>query len=77
MQLALARAGEFNGRRFPVTKMLKQVVRKKREKKEEDPDWAQDPEVQEELKAMEEEEGELEKDYELRSNGTAFVKKRR
>lgn len=70
MHLALARAGEYNGQRFAVGRMLKSVVKRKREKKEEDdPDWTQDPGVQDDLKAMEEAGGMLEKDYELRSNG--------
>lgn len=53
VQLALAHAGEYNGFKFNVFRESSQpIVKKKRTKKEEDPDWTCDPEVQEELKAM-------------------------
>lgn len=68
MNLALAKAGEYNGHKFPVERVFRQVVKRKREKKDEDPDWTQDPEVQEELKSIENAE-KIEKYYELRSNG--------
>lgn len=66
MQLALAKVGDYNGQRFNVQRDVKQVVKRKRAKREQDPDWALDPEVQEELQAMG---GVVKKDYELRSQG--------
>lgn len=73
MQRALEKAGNYQGRTFPVEQVVKKVVKRKpREKKEQDPDWTLDPNVQEELKAMEESEGVVQKDYELRSNGEFF-----
>lgn len=53
VQLALRHAGEYNGFKFSVSReSSRPVAKKKRIKKEEDPDWTIDPEVQEELKAM-------------------------
>lgn len=52
VQLALAHAGDFNGHKFDVAREPRPAVKKKRTKQEEDPDWALDPDVQEELKAM-------------------------
>lgn len=68
MQFALARAGEYDGQKFKTARDFKQVVRKKRVKKQDDPDWTLDPDVQAELEAMGRTVG-LKKDYELRSMG--------
>lgn len=72
MQLALARAGEFNGQTFKVERDFRLLTKKKRAKKEEDPDWTLDPEVQEELEAMKGTVA-LNKEYELRSSGICFL----
>lgn len=72
MQLALTRAGEYNGQTFKVERDFRPIVKKKRTKKETDPDWTLDPDVQHELEAMKGTMA-LNKDYELRSSGNCFV----
>ncbi|XP_044255219.1 protein xmas-2 isoform X2 [Tribolium madens] len=49
---ALEVAGEYNGHVFNVTRDTETVVKKKRPKKNPDPDWTDDPEIKAELVAM-------------------------
>lgn len=71
MQLALSKAGEYNGQKFHIEKFNKQLTKKKKTKKEDDPDWLLNPQIQEELKVMGRTD-DLQSDYFLRSKGIFF-----
>lgn len=64
---ALEVAGEYNGQFFNVTRDTQIIPKKKKGKKNPDPDWTDDPEVRSELEAM----GAFgpQRAYELRSEG--------
>lgn len=72
VQCAIENGGEFNGKVFGISRYVKASAKKRPVKKDGDPDWTVDPEVQEELAAMA---GKslIKKMYNLRPESTLLV----
>lgn len=70
-QMAILNGGEYKGHVFSVNWHESQAVKKKKVKKDPDPDWVPDLEIQEELDAMAATGASfLKKTYNLRPEGT-------
>lgn len=63
---ALEVGGEYNGKVFNISKDTSEIIKRKRAKKDQDPEWTIDPELHDELQAMS---GQNPKTYNFRPQG--------